>query len=117
MLLSNPELQTTIVGLVVNLAGAIIACYLWRQNTRERYLVFWTAAWSAGALRWIIHFPAHTIPALRLAEGLLIPVTMLLAVLGSYDLLPAKPWKRRHVVVGTGAILLAYGAAANALRM
>jgi signal transduction histidine kinase len=44
---------------------------------------------------------------------LFISVTMFFMVLGSYDLIPGKPWKQKFVVGATALVLLAYGVAAN----
>jgi signal transduction histidine kinase len=115
-----PELhvQATVVGMTVSVAGAAMAAYLWTQNRDERYLLFWAGAWIAGAVRWLIHFPADTTPVLRMLEGgLLIPLVLIFMVLGCYDLLPAKPWRRWQVVVATGGVVLVWGMAANRLNM
>jgi hypothetical protein len=42
---------------------------------------------------------------------------MFFMVLGSYDLIPSKPWKQKFVVWATALVLLAYGVAANLMKM
>jgi signal transduction histidine kinase len=115
--LNAPVLQTCIVGATVNAAGAAIAAYLWNQLRSERYLLFWAGAWTIGTLRWMIHLPADSLPALRAFEaGVLIPVILLLSILGAYALLPSRPWAARTVAIAAAAAALAYGALANLMR-
>jgi PAS domain S-box-containing protein len=115
--MDDPLLQTCFVGIAVNGAGAAVAFYLWTEHRSERFLLFWTLAWTTGLVRWLIHYPAEFNPMLRKIESLNISVILLFTVLGSYDLLPSKPWRQRIVVSSTAAILLAYGVAANRLRL
>jgi hypothetical protein len=115
--MNDPLVQTCIVGAATNLAGAAIAFYLWTERRSERYLLFWGWAWTTGLMRWLIHYPAEFSPPLRALEGVNIAVTMFFIVLGSYDLLPAKPWRQRSVVAATGLVLVVYTIAANRLRL
>jgi PAS domain S-box-containing protein len=112
--ISDPLVQTYVVAVAINLAGAGIAFYLWTEDRTERFLQFWALAWAAGLTRWLIHYPAEFNSDLRAIEGILIAVTMFFMVLGSYDLLPTKPWRHRSLVVGTATILLVLGSAAAA---
>jgi signal transduction histidine kinase len=105
--------QTYIVAITIHLAGVGIGLYLWTENRAERFLQFWTLAWTAGLVRWLLHYPAAFSPPLRAIEVLFISVTMFFMVLGSYDLIPGKPWKQKFVVGATALVLLAYGVAAN----
>ena len=109
--------QMYIVAITINVAGAGIAFYLWTENRAERFLQFWTLAWTAGLVRWLLHYPAGFSPPLRAIEALFISLTMFFMVLGSYDLLPGKPWKQKFVVWATALVLLASGVAANVLAM
>jgi signal transduction histidine kinase len=109
--------QTYIVAITIHLAGAGIAFYLWTENRAERFLQFWSLAWTAGLVRWLLHYPAGFSPPLRAIEGLFISVTMFLMVLGSYDLIPSKPWKQKFVVGATALVLLIYAVAANLMAM
>ena len=113
----DPIFQVWIVGLTVNAAGAGTAFYLWNQRRSERFLLFWTLAWTAGLLRWVVHYPAESLPSLRTVEAFLISATMFFTVLGSYDLLPSKPWRHAAVVAATAATMLAYAAAAVTVRL
>jgi signal transduction histidine kinase len=115
--MNNPLVQTYIVAITINLAGVGIAFYLWTENRAERFLQFWTLAWTAGLVRWLLHYPAAFSSALRAIEVMFISVTMFFMVLGSYDLIPAKPWKQKFVVGATALVLLAYGVAANLMKM
>lgn len=114
--MNDTLVQTCIVGGVINLAGAAIAFYLWTEQRAERYLLFWTLAWIAGLIRWSLHYPAEFNPALRAFEGFNIAATLFFIVLGSYDLLPNKPWQDRNVIAATALILVAYAAAAEAVH-
>jgi len=109
--------QTYIVGITIHLAGVGITFYLWTENRTERFLQFWTLAWTAGLVRWLFHYLAVFSPPLRAIEVLFISVTMFFMVLGSYDLIPGKPWKQKFVVGVTALVLLAYGVAANLMKM
>jgi signal transduction histidine kinase len=111
--MNDPLLQTYIVAITIHLAGVGIAFYLWTENRAERFLQFWTLAWTAGLVRWLLHYPAESSRPLRAIEVLLISVIMFFMVLGSYDLIPSKPWKQKSVVWATALVLLAYGVAAN----
>jgi signal transduction histidine kinase len=115
--MNNPLVQTYIVATTIHLAGAGIAFYLWTENRAERFLQFWTLAWTAGLVRWQLHYLAGFSPPLRSIEVLFISVTMFFMVLGSYDLIPGKPWKRKFVVVATAVVLFAYGVAANLMEI
>src|SRR5688572_8564367 len=115
--LNDPLVQTYIVAIAINLAGAAIAFYLWTEHRSERFLQFCALAWTSGLLRWLIHYPAEFSPMLRPTESLLISVTMFFLVLAAYDLLPSKPWRQRVVVGATALILLVYGVAASRLGM
>jgi signal transduction histidine kinase len=111
--MNDPLVQTYIVAITIHLAGVGIAFYLWTENRAERFLQFWTLAWTAGLVRWLLHYPAESSRPLRAIEVLLISVIMFFMVLGSYDLIPSKPWKQKSVVWATALVLLAYGVAAN----
>lgn len=115
--MNNPLVQTYIVAITIHLAGIGIAFYLWTENRAERFLQFWTLAWTAGLVRWLLHYPAEFSPPLRAIEVMFISVTMFFMVLGSYDLIPGKPWKQKFVVWATALVLLAYGIAANLVKM
>ena len=115
--MNNPLAQTYIVAITIHLAGVGIAFYLWTENRGERFLQFWTLAWTAGLVRWLLHYPAGFSPTLRVIEVMFISVTMFFMVLGSYDLIPGKPWKQKFVVGATALVLLAYGVAANLMKM
>jgi signal transduction histidine kinase len=115
--MNDSLVQTYIVAITIHLAGVGIGFYLWTENRAERFLQFWTLAWTAGLVRWLLHYPAAFSPALRAIEVLFISVTMFFMVLGSYDLIPGKPWKQKFVVGATALILLAYGVAANLVEM
>ena len=111
--MNDPLLQIYIVAIAIHIAAVSVVLYLWTENRHERFLQFWSIAWGAGLVRWLVHYPAETRPSLRATEGILISVTMFFMVLGSYDLLPGKPWRQRAVVAGTGLVLLASAIAAN----
>jgi signal transduction histidine kinase len=111
--MNDSLVQTYIVAITIHLAGVGIGFYLWTENRAERFLQFWTLAWTAGLVRWLLHYPAAFSPPLRAIEVLFISVTMFFMVLGSYDLIPGKPWKQKFVVGATALLLLAYGVAAN----
>lgn len=115
--MNDSLVQTYIVAITIHLAGIGVAFYLWTENRAERFLQFWTMAWTAGLVRWLLHYPAEFSPALRAIEVLFISVTMFFMVLGSYDLIPGKPWKQKFVVGATALVLLAYGVAANLMKM
>jgi signal transduction histidine kinase len=115
--MNDSLVQTYIVAITIHLAGIGIAFYLWTENRAERFLQFWTLAWTAGLLRWLLHYPAEFSPPLRAIEVLFISVTMFFMVLGSYDLIPGKPWKQKFVVGATALVLLAYAVAANLIKM
>jgi signal transduction histidine kinase len=114
--MNNSLVQTYIVAITIHLAGVGIAFYLWTENRAERFLQFWTLAWTAGLVRWLLHYPAGFSPPLRAIEVLFISVTMFFMVLGSYDLIPGKPWKQKFVAGATALVLLAYGVAANLME-
>jgi signal transduction histidine kinase len=68
-------------------------------------------------VRWLLHYRAEFSPSLRAIEVLFISVTMFFMVLGSYDVIPGKPWKQKSVVGATALLLLAYGVAAILMEM
>jgi signal transduction histidine kinase len=111
----DPLLQTYIVGVTVNVAAAAIGLYLWTERREERFLLFWALAWTSSLFRWLLHYPPRSDPAFQLAEALMISVTMLFTVLGSHDLLPTRPWRRRSVLTATVLVLLTYGVVAHAV--
>ncbi len=111
--MNNSIVPTYIVAITLHLAGVGIGFYLWTENRAERFLQFWTMSWAAGLVRWLLHYPAGFSPPLRAIEVLLVSLTMFFMVLGSYDLIPGKPWKQKFVVGATALVLLAYGVAAN----
>jgi signal transduction histidine kinase len=114
--MNDSVVQTYIVAIAIHLAGIGIGWYLWTENRAERFLQFWTLAWTAGLVRWLLHYPAEFSPPVRVIEVLFISVTMFFMVLGSYDLIPSKPWKQRFVVWATALVLLTYGVAANLMQ-
>ena len=110
---NDPLSQVVIVGVICNAAGAAISLYLWNQQRSDRYLLFWAIAWMVGTTRFLIHLPADVSPFLRITEvAVLFPLLFIFNVLACYDLLPAKPWRSRYVVVITSVVLFAYGAVA-----
>jgi signal transduction histidine kinase len=111
----DPLFQAYIVGVTVNAAAAAIALYLWTERRGERFLLFWALAWTSGLVRWLLHYPPRSNPTLQLAEALMISVTMLFTVLGSYDLLPTRPWRRRSVLSATVIVFLSYGVVAHSV--
>jgi len=113
----NSLMQTFIFAITIHLAGIGIGFYLWTENRAERFLQFWTLAWAAGLVRWLLHYAAAYNSPLRASEGMFISATMFFMVLGSYDLIPGKPWKQKFVVGTTAVVLLAYGVAANLMKM
>jgi signal transduction histidine kinase len=115
--MNDSLVQTSIVAITIHIAGIGIAYYLWTENRAERFLQFWTLAWTAGLVRWVLHYPAEFSPPLRAIEALSISATMFFVVLGSYDLIPGKPWKEKFVVGTTALVLLGYGVAANLMKM
>jgi signal transduction histidine kinase len=115
--MNDSLVQTYIVAITVNLAGVGIGFYLWTESRAERFLQFWTLAWTAGLVRWLLHYPATFSPPLRVIEVLFISVTMFFMVLGAYDVIPGKPWKQKFVVGATALVLLAYGVAASLVEM
>src|SRR6478735_2561916 len=116
-MLNDPVLQVIIVGVLANAAGAAIALYLWNQQRSDRYLLFWAIAWLVGTTRFLIHLQADVSPWLRTVEvGVLFPLMFIFNLLACYDLVPAKPWRSRNVVIITTVTLLAYGAVAAAGR-
>src|SRR5688500_16536480 len=96
--MSDSLVQTYIFAITIHLAGVGIAYYLWTENRAERFLQFWALAWAAGLVRWLIHYPAESSPPLRAIEALFISVIMFFMVLGSYDVIPGKPWRQKFVV-------------------
>jgi signal transduction histidine kinase len=115
VMLNDPLVQAAIVGTFANASGAIVALLLWNQLRGERYLLFWGLFWTLGSLRWALHIPGLEVPWWRMVEwGAMVPLMFFFVVLGAYDLLPARPWRNRTVVVATAAIMLAYGVASNA---
>jgi signal transduction histidine kinase len=115
--MNDPLVQTYIVGAAINLAGAAIALYLWTEHRGERFLLFWTLAWTAGLLRWLVHTQAADSLLVRLVESPIISATLFFMVLGSYDILPGKPWRQRIVVVTTAAIFAALTAVAVGVQL
>jgi PAS domain S-box-containing protein len=115
--ITDPVLQTCVVGVVVNAIGALTALYLWTQNRGERFLLFWMVSWAVNSIRWLVHYSAETDPVLREIEGLMIPAHLFFMMLGAYELLPTKPWKRTHVASIVFAIFFVYGAAAHIVRL
>ena len=113
--MTDSQLQMFVVAIAIHLAGAGIALYLWTEHRDQRFLQFWALAWGWGVLRWLIHFPAQSSRPLLAIESIIVSVTMFFMVLGSYDVLPSRPWTQRRVVVATALILLAYGWTANAV--
>jgi signal transduction histidine kinase len=117
-MLNDPLSQVIVVGTIANASGAAIALYLWNQQRSDRYLLFWACAWIVGATRFLIHLPADVSPLLRVVEiGLLFPLLFIFNVLGSYDLLPTKPWHSKYVVTFTSLVLFGYGLAALTTRL
>jgi signal transduction histidine kinase len=109
-MLQDPVMQVVVVGALVNASGAIIAAYLWNQQRRDRYLLFWGMAWLVGTLRVLIHLPADVSPVLRTIEaGVLFPLLFIFTMLACYDMLPAKPWRSTTVVAVTSAVMFSYG--------
>ncbi len=107
-LLTDPLLQTAVVGLTINAVSALAAIYLWNEDRRERYLLFWAVAGLLNALRWSIHYPAETEHFLRIVEGLVIGCVVTLVAMGAYDVLPAKPWRMRRVAWSLAVIFSLY---------
>ncbi|HSI54750.1 MAG: sensor histidine kinase [Ramlibacter sp.] len=115
---NDPLSQVIIVGALCNAAGAAIALYLWNQQRSDRYLLFWAGSWIVGTTRFLIHLQADVSPWLRTAEvAVLFPLLFICNVLGCYDLLPTKPWRKRYVVPITALLLFAYGAVAASGRV
>jgi PAS domain S-box-containing protein len=116
-MLSDPLILVAIVGTFTNGAAMAVAFWLWTQEKSDRYLLFWSLVWLLGTLRWLVHLPADHMAWLRMVEaGLLVPLMCLFVSLGSYDLLPTKPWRRIHVVFGTALLVFALGAAGMLLE-
>jgi PAS domain S-box-containing protein len=117
-MLTDPQNQASIVGVVICGTVALFVLYLWTQHKSERYLLFWAATWFVAFIRAVIHIPASSVPVLRRVEtGLVIPTVSFCLVLACYDLLPSKPWKHRRVVAVTAACVLAYAVVAHMTRV
>src|SRR5262245_60323495 len=85
--LTDPELTSLITfGLTVNLAGAVVSFYLWREHRSERYLVFWTCAWLSSSCRWLLRGLISASPLAIALESGLICATLFFMVVGSYHL-------------------------------
>jgi PAS domain S-box-containing protein len=111
-MLNDSLLLVAIVGTFTNGSAMAVAFWLWTQEKSDRTLLFWGLFWLFGTLRWLIHLPADQTAWLRTMEaGLVVPLMFLFVSLGSYDLLPAKPWRRIHVAAGTAVLLFALGTA------
>jgi PAS domain S-box-containing protein len=111
--MNDPILLTCIVAIAIHVAGTAIAFYLWNENRSERFLQFWTLSFSSGLVRWLMHYPAESNSRLRGIEVLFISAALFFMALGSYDVLPSKPWRQRTVVVTIGVVLLSYAVLAN----
>lgn len=101
-------MHTLLVGGLLNLANSLIALYLWNERRSERFLLFWSLAWMCGAIRWATSYFAAGNPELVPLLSLQSAVLHFLLVLGSYDLLPGKPWKRPLAVGLTAILILSY---------
>ncbi len=93
------------VGIYANAAATAVVFWLWSQQKRDRYLLYWGLFWSFGTIRWIMHLPAASLAWARMLEvGMLIPLMCLCLLLGSYELLPVKSIRRRYLVPAMGTI-------------
>ncbi len=115
-LFTDPLLQTCLVGLAVNAVSGFAGVYLWRENRRERYLLYWAIAWLLNAARWVLHYPAETDPGLRILEALVAAVVLSFLTLAAYELLPAKPWRFRRVAWVVAVLFAGYAVAATLLH-
>ena len=43
--------QSCLSGVVLNLTASLVIFYLWRRDSSERYLAFWSSAHLSSALR------------------------------------------------------------------
>jgi|CXWL01.1.fsa_nt_gi PAS domain S-box-containing protein len=89
-LLADPILQLCVVGVVVNLIAALSAGFLWAQDRRELFIGLWGIAWLLASVRWLVHYPAETDPAWRMAEAVVAGISITLAVVGAWSLLPGR---------------------------
>ncbi len=104
------SLLIAIVGIYANAAATVVAAWLWAQQKRDDYLLFWSLFWLVGTLRWIIHLPAETLEWVRMIEaGIIVPLMCVFIFLGSYELLPVRPVRRAYLVAGMGAIFCTAG--------
>jgi signal transduction histidine kinase len=115
--MNDSLVQMYIVVITIHIAAIGMAFYLWTENRAERFLLFWTLVWCAGLVRWLLHYPAGFSPPLRVIEGMFISLVAFFMVLGSYDLIPGKPWKQKSVVMATALVLVTYGVAANLVKL
>ena len=101
-------MNSSVVGIVLNAAGAAISYYLWTEDKDERYLLYWTYAWALGVPDWALRLYMADWPAVRLLDSLLVSVVLFFILYGCYWLLPAPRWQRPRTVGLTASILLLY---------
>jgi PAS domain S-box-containing protein len=115
--MNDPVVQTIVVSVVVQLTGAVVTWYLWTEDRNEVFLLFWSLAWLFNGIRWALFYLALESPVLRQLASFEGTLAHLFFILGSYDLLPAKPWRRSYVIAATAVVLLGYSLAGAVWNM
>lgn len=103
--------QTALVASLLSLAGVGIALYSWSERKNESFLLFWALAWGANAARWIGFYFTLDNPGLRPWLSTVSGAAHVCFVLGGYELLPKRRFRRAYVVIATCAVLAAFSIA------
>jgi PAS domain S-box-containing protein len=107
----TPEIltmQTLLVGGLVSIVNAATAFYLWNERRSERFLLFWSVSWAFNAIRWATVYFSLGDPRLAPFLSFQSAAVHFLIVLGCYDLLPGKAWKRPSMVALAGVFALSF---------
>lgn len=115
--MNDPVVQTIVVAVVIQITGAVVAWYLWTEDRKEVFLLFWSLAWLFNGIRWALFYLALEDPPLRQLAGFVGGLAHVFFVLGSYDLLPTKPWRRSYVIAATVVVLLGFSLAGAVWNM
>ena len=106
-LIHDAAFQTACVGVAVSATASLGGTYLWLQNRRDRYMLFWAIGWALVALRWCLHYPAEGSATLRVLEVLVLTAGAAVVTLGAYDVLPGRRWSSARMGATLAAALLA----------
>jgi PAS domain S-box-containing protein len=101
--------QASLVGVLLNLMAAAGILYLWSEDRSERYLRYLGLGHLFIAVRWVLTYPAITLPSvpLQAAAAIFGALSIVFNIAGALSLLQIRPAVFRALLAGLTGLLVA----------